>query len=87
MSQSRGFLAVTAGEVRRAYGDTEQLPAYGLASLPRTLPTDDGWWVVLYNGLNDIAPLLTDPEPDAVDRIVTAITHTHPEPHIADLMP
>ncbi|MFK0064199.1 hypothetical protein ACIQTN_33875 [Streptomyces werraensis] len=55
--ESHGFLAVPAGEVRRALG-TRSLAGLNLCSVPAALPDEDDVPVLLYNGLAVVGSLL-----------------------------
>lgn len=55
--QANGFLAVTAGEIRRAMGG-KPLAGYNLCTVPAELPANDDAPVCLYNGLAGVGSLL-----------------------------
>lgn len=55
--EGNGFLAVTAGEVRRAMG-TRSLAGFNLCTVPASLPADDEAPVCLYSGLTGVGSLL-----------------------------
>lgn len=86
-----GFLAVSAGEVRRAYDSPEpleeQLAGHNLLTLPRDLPADDAR-VLLYTGLSPISRLLTATAEDSaavVDELIDAVRSSRlPHPHPMD---
>jgi hypothetical protein len=85
-----GYLAVPAGEVRRADPGgqmplTDRLGCHNLATLPGALPTDDAALVVVYEVRSPVAPLLlavsrgqsTGP---AVDHLVGRVVHGRRHP-------
>ncbi|WP_328418519.1 hypothetical protein OG542_40230 (plasmid) [Streptomyces violaceus] len=55
--EANGFLAVTAGEIRRAMGG-KSLAGFNLCTVPAELPVDDDAPVCLYNGLAGVGSLL-----------------------------
>lgn len=55
--ESGGFLAVPAGEIRRAMG-SKSLAGFNLCSVPAELPDEDDVPVLLYNGLAVVGSLL-----------------------------
>ncbi|GAA1011585.1 hypothetical protein ACFQWA_27820 [Streptomyces thermogriseus] len=56
--EASGFLAVTAGEIRRAMG-TMPLAGLNLCTVPAELPADDDAPVCLYSGLTAVGALLS----------------------------
>nr|WP_107908827.1 hypothetical protein [Streptomyces chartreusis] len=55
--EANGFLAVTAGEIRRAMG-RKSLAGFNLCTVPAELPAEDEAPVCLYNGLAGVGSLL-----------------------------
>lgn len=92
--EGNGFLAVSAGEIRRTYGGgpgslDEQLAGHNLLTLPRVLPVYDTAQVLLYSGLSQIAHLLTAAEEDGAAAIeaelIEAVRNSRlPHPHPMD---
>lgn len=92
--EGNGFLAVTAGEIRRTYGAgpeplAEQLAGHNLLTLPRELPADDDTPVLLYSGLRQIGNLVSITLEDgagSVDRDLVEVVRSSrlPHPHPMD---
>jgi hypothetical protein len=93
--EGNGFLAVSAGEIRRTYGIsggpeplTQQLAGHNLLTLPRELPADDDARVLLYTGLSQIGHLLTVTAEDSaavIDDLVDLVRSSRlPHPHPMD---
>ncbi|KPI12066.1 hypothetical protein OK074_2687 [Actinobacteria bacterium OK074] len=88
--EGNGFLAVSAGEVRRTYAGPEpleeQLAGHNLLVLPRELPADDDARVLLYTGLNQISHVLTATEEDGaavIEDLIETVRRSrlpHPRP-------
>jgi hypothetical protein len=91
--EGNGFLAVTAGEIRRTYHTDvapleRNLAGHNLLTLPRELPADDTP-VLLYSGLRQIGSLLSVTLEDgeaSVDRDLVDVVRSSrlPHPHPMD---
>lgn len=91
--EGNGFLAVSAGEIRRTYGSgpeplAVQLAGHNLLTLPRNLPADDDARVLLYTGLSQIGHVLTATEEDGAAAIEDLVERVRagrlPHPHPMD---
>lgn len=91
--EGNGFLAVSAGEIRRTYGGgpeplAQQLAGHNLLTLPRDLPAYDSARVLLYTGLSQISHVLTATgaavEEDIEDLIEAVRSSRLPNPHPMD---
>jgi hypothetical protein len=82
--EANGFLAVTAGEIRRAMG-RKSLAGFNLCTIPAELPADDEAPVCLYNGLAGVGSLLgtiargEDPTA-ALEAVEDRAVHNRPHP-------
>lgn len=82
--EANGFLAVTAGEIRRAIGG-KSLAGFNLCTVPAELPADDDAFVCLYNGLAGVGALLGTIARDenataALQAVEDRAVHNRPHP-------
>ncbi|MFJ6076387.1 hypothetical protein ACIQFU_37150 [Streptomyces sp. NPDC093065] len=82
--ESNGFLAVTAGEIRRAMG-RKSLAGFNLCTVPAELPADDEAPVCLYNGLAGVGSLLGtlargEDATAALEAVEDRAVHNRPHP-------